>query len=47
MRYPDQIRRDASGVVRIEDERRFPAHVGFFEQCMRRKGFVRAGTAAK
>jgi hypothetical protein len=46
-RYPDQLRRDSGSVVRIEDERRFPAHIGFFEQCMKRKGYARASAPAR
>jgi len=45
-RYPDQVRRDQGSTYRIEDPDRFPAHIRFFEQCMRRKGFARATAPA-
>jgi hypothetical protein len=47
VRYPDQVRRDSGSVVRFENDRRFPAHIGFFEQCMERKGYVRASAPAR
>src|SRR5689334_17119237 len=40
-RYPDAPPREARGLPRIEDQRRFPAEIKFFEQCMTRQGFVR------
>ncbi len=39
-RYPRQVSRLMYGP---EHERRFPAEISFFEQCMRRTGFARAG----
>jgi hypothetical protein len=38
--YPRQVNRFMYGT---EDERRFPAEISIFEQCMRRTGFTRAG----
>jgi hypothetical protein len=38
--YPRQFDRFMYGT---EDERRFPAEISIFEQCMRRTGFDRAG----
>ena len=34
--YPGQLNRF---MYRTEDERRFPAEISYFEQCMQRKGF--------
>jgi hypothetical protein len=39
--YPDQPPNGSVGMPSISDERRFPAEVGFYEQCMTRSGFVR------
>jgi hypothetical protein len=39
-RYPDQPRQGQSGPS-VEDDRRFPAELEFYNQCMTRKGFVR------
>jgi hypothetical protein len=39
-RYPRQFNRFMYGA---EDEQHFPAEISFFEQCMRRTGFERAG----
>jgi hypothetical protein len=41
VRYPDQPPREERGLPRIEDQRRFPAEIQFYAQCMRRSGFVR------
>jgi hypothetical protein len=38
--YPDQKPQGPSGPT-IEDDHRFPAEIGFYNQCMTRKGFVR------
>ena len=40
--YPDQAPNDAVGLPRTSDQRRFPAEIRFYEQCMTRQGFVRA-----
>jgi hypothetical protein len=45
-RYPDQPRRDDMGGPRLEDNRRFPAEIDFYEQCMTRLGFVRVSAPA-
>jgi hypothetical protein len=42
VRYPGQPPREQRGLPRIEDQREFPAEIRFFEQCMTRRGFVRA-----
>jgi hypothetical protein len=47
VRYPDQPRREERGIPAIEDERRFPAEIRFFEQCMTRKGYARVVAPAK
>jgi hypothetical protein len=39
--YPDQAPNGAVGTPHISDERRFPAEVSFYEQCMTRSGFAR------
>ncbi len=39
--YPDRPPNDAVGQPRISDERRFPAEIGLYEQCMTRLGYVR------
>ena len=46
-RYPDQPAREDRGLPRISDERKFPAEVRFYEQCMTRLGYVRAPAPAK
>ena len=43
--YPDQAPNDAVGLPRTSDERRFPAEIRFYEQCMTRQGFVRMSAA--
>ena len=40
--YPDRTPNDAVGVPRTPDDRRFPAEIRFYEQCMTRLGYVRA-----
>jgi hypothetical protein len=40
--YPDQPPDDAAGTPRLSDDRRFPAELRFYAQCMTRTGFVRA-----
>lgn len=48
VRYPDQPVRDDRGLPRIPDDRKFPAEIRFYEQCMTRAGFVRvSGPAAQ
>jgi hypothetical protein len=47
VRYPDQPASEERGLPRIEDQRRFPAEIQMFEQCMTRKGFVRVSAPAK
>jgi hypothetical protein len=39
-RYPNQPRPGQTGPS-MEDERRFPAEIEMYNQCMGRKGFVR------
>lgn len=46
-RYPDQPPREDRGLPRISDERKFPAEIRFYEQCMTRLGYVRVATPAK
>ena len=41
VRYPDQPPREERGLPRMDDQRRFPAEIQFYEQCMRRSGFLR------
>lgn len=43
--YPDRAPNDAVGVPRMPDDRRFPAEIRFYEQCMTRLGYVRASAA--
>jgi hypothetical protein len=40
IQYPDRPREQA-GRFPGYDDRRFPAELAFYEECMRRKGFVR------
>ena len=43
IRYPDPPRETAGRTwPQYNNDRRFPAEVGFFNECMRRKGFVPA-----
>ena len=46
VRYPDQPPREQRGLPRLEDQRRFPAEIQFYDQCMRRAGFVRVPAPA-
>ena len=46
IRYPDQPARGDRGLPRISDERKFPAEIRFYEQCMTRAGFVRVNGSA-
>jgi hypothetical protein len=46
VRYPDQPPREERGIPRLEDQRRFPAEIQFYDQCMRRAGFVRVTAPA-
>lgn len=41
--YPAQPASEARGLPRITDQRNFPAEIRFYEQCMTRLGYVRAG----
>lgn len=43
--YPAQPASEARGLPRITDQRNFPAEVRFYEQCMKRLGYVRAAAA--
>lgn len=43
--YPDRAANDVRGLPRTSDDRRFPAEVRFYEQCMTRLGYVRASAA--
>ena len=43
--YPGAPPNDALGRPRTTDPRNFPAEVRFYEQCMTRLGYVRAGAA--
>ncbi len=43
--YPDRAPNDALGLPRTSDDRRFPAEIRFYEQCMTRLGYVRASAA--
>jgi hypothetical protein len=45
--YPDRAPNDAVGQPRITDERRFPAEIRLYEQCMTRSGFARVVAPAK
>jgi hypothetical protein len=45
--YPGQAPNDARGLPRTTDQRNFPAEVRFYEQCMTRLGYVRAGAAPR
>jgi hypothetical protein len=47
LRYPDQPPNVARGLPSIQDERRFPAEIRFYEECMTRKGFVRTSAPAR
>ena len=40
--YPAQPASEARGLPRTTDQRNFPAEVRFYEQCMTRRGYVRA-----
>jgi hypothetical protein len=46
LRYPNQPREQAGRSPRYDDDRRFPAEIGFYQDCMRQKGFVRAAAAS-
>jgi hypothetical protein len=39
--YPDQPPNGSVGMPAVSDQRRFPAEVSLYEQCMTRSGFVR------
>jgi hypothetical protein len=39
-RYPGQVRQGDPGHT-VPDDRRFQAEIGFYDQCMDRKGYVR------
>ena len=41
--YPSQPASEARGLPRTTDQRNFPAEIRFYEQCMTRLGYVRAG----
>jgi hypothetical protein len=41
VRYPAQPPREERGLPRISDQREFPAEIRFFEQCMKRLGYMR------
>ena len=45
--YPAQPASEARGLPRTTDQRNFPAEVRFYEQCMTRLGYVRAGAAPR
>jgi hypothetical protein len=40
--YPAQPASEARGRPRTTDQRNFPAEIRFYEQCMTRRGYVRA-----
>ena len=40
--YPAQPASEARGRPRTTDQRNFPAEIRFYEQCMMRRGYVRA-----
>ena len=42
--YPAQPASEARGLPRTTDQRNFPAEIRFYEQCMTRRGYVRANT---
>jgi hypothetical protein len=44
--YPGAPPNDALGRPRTTDERNFPAELRFYEHCMTRLGYVRAGAPA-
>jgi hypothetical protein len=44
--YPSQPANDARGLPRTTDQRNFPAEIRFYEQCMTRLGYRRAGVPA-
>src|SRR5690348_15628100 len=44
--YPAQPASDARGLPRVTDQRNFPAEIRFYEQCMTRRGYVRAAAPA-
>jgi hypothetical protein len=46
VRYPAQPPREERGLPRITDQREFPAEIRFYEQCMKRQGFVRVAAPA-
>lgn len=46
-RYPDRPANEQRNLPAIEDDRRFPAEIRFYEQCMTRQSFVRVVAPAR